>query len=96
VRIDVAADTDEALGLIDGGTRYGLVLAGHRLAGRLNGLDLIAHVVVRHRRPPPRYALVTADPDPVLLGAARAVGVPVILKPLRPDRPRAARPVGGG
>ena len=37
----------------------------------------------------PAAALITADFDPALIGAAQAMGVPVISKPLRPAQLRA-------
>jgi CheY-like chemotaxis protein len=88
IRFDVAADGAGALALVDGGARYGLVLADYRLPGRLNGLDMIAAIAERHPQPLPAAALITADFDPALIAAARTAGVPVIPKPLRPPQLR--------
>jgi CheY-like chemotaxis protein len=88
IRFDVAADGAGALALVDGGARYGLVLADFRLPGRLNGLDMIAAIAERHPQPLPAAALITADFDPALIAAARTAGVPVIPKPLRPPQLR--------
>ena len=89
VPFDAAADAGAALALVDCGARYGLVLADYRLPGRLNGLDLIAALAIRHAPPAPSAALITADFGPELIGQARAAGVPVISKPLRPAQFRA-------
>jgi two-component system, sensor histidine kinase len=84
VRFDAAANGEGALGLVDGGARYGLVLADYRLGPGLNGLDLIAAIIARHTGAPPATALVTANFEPALIGAAGRLGVPIIQKPLRP------------
>jgi CheY-like chemotaxis protein len=89
VPFDDAADSETALALVAGGARYGLILADYRLGRGLNGLDLIAAIVARHGDRPPAAALVTADFDPDLIVAARALGIPVIPKPLRPAQLRA-------
>ncbi len=83
VRFDAAPDGVSALSLIDGGARYGLVLSDYRLAGAMNGLDVIAAIRARQEGPPPTAALVTATFAPDLVAAARAAGIPVIPKPLR-------------
>ena len=56
--------------------------------GGTNRLDLIAATLARHPEPKPPAALIIADFDPALIVAARAAGVPVIAKPLRPSRLR--------
>jgi len=89
VPFDAAADAGAALALVDGGAKYGLILADYRLPGRLNGLDLIAAILSRHADPAPSAALITADFGPDLIAAARAAGVPVIPKPVRPAQLRA-------
>ena len=89
VPFDAAADADAALRLVNSGDRYGMVLADYRLPGRLNGLELIAEIAVRHADPVPHGALTTADFDLVLISAARAARLQVIPKPLRPAQLRA-------
>jgi signal transduction histidine kinase len=89
VRFDAAADAQAALALVKGGARYGLILADYRLGAGLNGLDLLLALTALHAAQPPATALVTADFDVELIGAARAVGIPLIQKPLRPARLRA-------
>jgi signal transduction histidine kinase/CheY-like chemotaxis protein len=89
VPFDAAADAEAALALVDGGAQYGLVLADYRLPGQLNGLDLLAALTRHHADPAPTGALITADFDPALIATARAAGVPVIPKPLRPAQLRA-------
>jgi CheY-like chemotaxis protein len=83
IGFDVAADGAAALALVDGGARYGLVLADYRLPGGLNGLALIAAIAARHPQPAPAAALITADFDAALIAAANTAGVPVMPKPLR-------------
>ena len=82
VRFDCVAGADEALARVEGGMRYGLVLADYRLPGALNGLDLIAAIEQCHPAPLPARALITADFDPDLIAAAHAQGVPLLHKPL--------------
>jgi hypothetical protein len=67
------------------GSRYGLVLADYRLAGSLNGLDLIEAVRARHPLPQPQAILVTGDFDSGLIGKAHERKVPILHKPLRAD-----------
>ena len=88
VRFDAAADGNAALALIDQGARYSVVFADYRLAGDLNGLDLIAAILARQAESPPSAALVTATFGPELIAAARTAGIPVIPKPLRPPQLR--------
>ena len=83
VRFDAAIDAEAALAHIDGGARYGLVLADYRLSGDTNGLDLIDAISRRHPLPVPPAALITGDFDSGLIAAAHAQGVPVMHKPLR-------------
>jgi CheY-like chemotaxis protein len=94
VRFDAAASGEAALRLVDEGTQYGLVLADYRLGPGLNGLDLIAGIIERHNCAPPSAALVTADFDPGLIGAAGAAGVPILHKPVRPLQLRALLGIG--
>jgi signal transduction histidine kinase len=89
VAFDAAADGPAALALIAGGTRYDLVLADYRLAGGINGLDLIAAIAAQHPAPAPKAALITADFDPALIAAAGLAGIPIIPKPVRPPQLRA-------
>jgi two-component system, sensor histidine kinase len=82
VRFDIAESGEEALRMVDGGSRYGLVLADYRLPGVWNGLTLIGEIAVRHGNAPPVAVLVTADFNPLMIDAAREAGVPVLPKPL--------------
>jgi len=83
VRFEAVANGDAALALIEGGAHYGLVLADYRLTGALNGLDLIQSLVCQSGQSAPACALITADFDPAMIARARAMGIPVIQKPLR-------------
>ena len=89
IRCDLAVDADDALRRIDGGARYGLVLADYRLPGALNGLDLVAAIAQRHERPLPQFALVTGDFSHDLISAAQARNIPLFHKPLKPSDLRA-------
>ncbi len=89
VRFDAAADGPSALALVDAGARYGLVLADYRLAGPLNGLEVLAALAARQSAAGLAGALITADFDPGLIAAARQMGVPVIPKPVQPGQLRA-------
>lgn len=82
VRFDCAAEAEEALALVDRGTRYGLVLADYRLPGHRNGLDLITAIEQRHPAPLPGRALITGDFNPDLIAAAHSRNVPLLHKPL--------------
>ncbi len=75
VRFDVAEDGGQALGLVEGGQRYGLILADYRLPGALDGLALIGEIARRHGGKPPVAVLVTADFDPRADGGGRAAAV---------------------
>ena len=83
VRFDIAADAHAALLLIDTGTPYRLVISDYRLAGGMNGLELVAAIRTRRSAEPPEAVLVTATLDPELVAAARSAGLAVIPKPLR-------------
>lgn len=85
VRFDLAIDAQDALRGIDGGARYGLVLADYRLPGAMNGLDLVAAIAQRHERPLPQFALVTGDFSRDLISAAQARDIPLFHKPLKPS-----------
>jgi signal transduction histidine kinase/CheY-like chemotaxis protein len=88
LRFESVADGPAAVALVHGGARYGLVLADYRLPGGMNGLAVIAEISRLHGAAPPGCALITADFDRALIGAARAMGVPVMTKPLRPAQLR--------
>jgi CheY-like chemotaxis protein len=86
-RIDFRAfaDADEALRSIGDGQGYRLILSDYRLAGAMNGLDLLSAIASRHPHPQPPMVLITGDFDPALLGAAQAQRVELLHKPLKPD-----------
>jgi CheY-like chemotaxis protein len=85
IAFEMFAEGEAALQHIDGGARYGILLADYRLAGGMNGLDLIAAVMDRHSAPAPQAVLITGDFDPELIGRAHAAQVPLLHKPLRPQ-----------
>ncbi|HZF95375.1 MAG TPA: hybrid sensor histidine kinase/response regulator [Allosphingosinicella sp.] len=80
---DMFEDGERALASVEGGRRYGLVLADYRLPGRLNGLDLIAAIAGLHATPAPAAVLITGDFDSDLIGRARERGIPLLHKPLQ-------------
>lgn len=84
VHYEAFADADTALARIASGGRFGMTLADYRLAGNINGLELIAAIAARHPAPQPPAVLITGDFDAALLAAADACGVPLLHKPLRP------------
>jgi len=88
VRFETAADGDAAIALVEGGAGFGLVLADYRLPPPWNGLDLLDAIARLHGSAAPARVLVTADFDPTLMTAARAAGVPVVPKPVRPAQLR--------
>ena len=88
VQFDMAADAAGALALVDAGARYRLVVADYQLDSGTNGLDLLVAIVGRHEAAPPRALLVTANFEPALIGAADAVGIPIIQKPISAARLR--------
>ncbi len=94
LRFDAAADGEAALALVRGGARYGLVLSDYRLPGGMNGLALIAEIARLHGDAAPACALITADLDPALIETARAMGVRVVTKPIRPAQFRALLGIG--
>jgi signal transduction histidine kinase/CheY-like chemotaxis protein len=94
LRFDAVADGPAAVALVRGGARYGLLLADYRLPGGMNGLAVIAEITRLHGAAAPGCALITADFDPALIDAARAMGVPVIAKPFHPAELRAVLGVG--
>lgn len=88
VEFEAVADADAADALVAAGASFSLVLADYRLAGPVNGLDLIVALRARHPAPVPDAALITGDFDASLIAAADRHGVPVIHKPLKPEKLR--------
>ncbi|MDB5670711.1 MAG: hypothetical protein JWO25_1670 [Alphaproteobacteria bacterium] len=78
------AGTEEALSSLDD-RRYGLILSDYRLAGTMNGLELLSAIASRHPVPRPRMVLITGDFDAGLIGAADAQQVELFHKPLKPE-----------
>lgn len=94
VRFDMAADGADALALVRERGPYGLVMADYRLPPPWNGLDLLAAIGAAQPGVGAPGLLVTADFDPGLMEAARAAGVPVLAKPVRPGALREVLGVG--
>jgi signal transduction histidine kinase/CheY-like chemotaxis protein len=84
-RHEAVADAEEALLRVEGGTRYGLVLSDYRLAGSMNGLELLMAIDERHPQPAPASALITGDFDAALIAAAHLRDIPLLMKPLKPQ-----------
>jgi signal transduction histidine kinase len=85
VRFAMFADAEPALQRIDAGDRYSLILADYRLAGTMNGLDLISAATARHPEPRPGAVLITGDFDSGLIARAHEMGIPLMHKPLRAE-----------
>jgi signal transduction histidine kinase/CheY-like chemotaxis protein len=82
MRFETAADGNTAMALVEGGLRFGLVIADYRLPPPWNGLDLLAAIKASHGAAAPAGVLVTADFDPALMAAASRMDVPVLAKPV--------------
>jgi CheY-like chemotaxis protein len=97
VPFEMFATGEAALERIAAGGRFRMLLADYRLAGAMNGLDLVDEVKTRHPAPAPQAVLITGDFDPDLIGSAHERNLPLLHKPLRaavlrtllgvPDRP---------
>jgi signal transduction histidine kinase/ActR/RegA family two-component response regulator len=85
----VFAGADDALASLESGQFYRLALCDYRLAGRMNGLELLSAFADRHPNPAPPRVLITGDFDSALLGAAHGQGVELLHKPVKPDVLRA-------
>jgi len=86
--IVAVAGTEEAEVLIREGRRFDIVLADFRLRHDETGIEAI-RAIRRLQSPPPRACLITGDVDASLIGAARAEGLPLLHKPVRPAQLRA-------
>jgi signal transduction histidine kinase len=87
-QISAVADVKEAASLIAGGLRFDVVLADYRLRDRKTGIDAIAEIA-KLQTPPPISCLITGDTDTAVLAEARASGLPMLHKPVRPAQLRA-------
>lgn len=85
VEFEMFAEGDSALAHIASGARFGILLADYRLAGSMNGLDLVSAVMARHPAPRPEAVLITGDFDPELIARAHERQLPLLHKPLRPQ-----------
>jgi Na+/proline symporter/signal transduction histidine kinase len=65
-----------------------LILVDFHLGGGPDGIEVLGELL-QHCRPPPAIALITADASPELKQRAKALGLPVLLKPVRPAALRA-------
>jgi len=87
VTCDLAATVDEALSASQR-RRPDLILVDYHLDAALDGLDALA-ILRKHSSPAPPGALVTADNSPELIARARALGYPLLRKPVKPAALRA-------
>lgn len=86
VAATLVADADAAVVALS--TRsFGALIADYRLPGSIDGVSLIDRA--RQHAPGMSVALVTGDFDPQLVADAAARAIPLLHKPLRPDRLRA-------
>jgi CheY-like chemotaxis protein len=86
--IEAVAGPEEAEVLLRGGRRFDVVLADFRLPHDKTGIEAI-RAIRKLQSPQPRACLVTGDVDAGLIGAARAEGLPLLHKPMRPAQLRA-------
>lgn len=86
--VHVAAGEAEALALVAQGVEPSVILADYHLDDRLTGDRAIAALRRRLARPVPA-ALITADRSDELLRRMRGQGLPVLNKPVKPNRLRA-------
>ena len=63
--------------------RYGLVISDQRLGADMDGLTLLAELIGRD--PAPAAMLITGEFDPLLADRARAIGIPLLTKPVRAE-----------
>ncbi len=86
--VDVVPGLAESETLIREGRKFDVVLADFRLRHDKTGLEAI-RAIRQLQSPPPKACLVTGDVDVALIAAARADGVPLLHKPVRPAQLRA-------
>lgn len=84
----VMADVGQAVALLAGGQQVDVLLCDQRLDGDVDGLAAIARLCAM-QAPPPAACLVTGETAPDLLARARALGIPLLHKPLLPGALRA-------
>ena len=87
VQTDKASGAAQARELYARGD-YQALLIDYHLGEGMDGLELL-HQLRQSRANPPAAALITADRSLELAQAARAAGVPILHKPLRPAPLRA-------
>ena len=88
VEIEAVAGPEEAEALFSGGRRFDVVLADFRLPHDKTGIEVI-RAIRKLQSPEPKACLITGDVDAALIGAARAEGLPLLHKPMRPAQLRA-------
>jgi signal transduction histidine kinase/ActR/RegA family two-component response regulator len=86
--IEAVPGPAEAEALFRSGRRFDVVLADFRLRHDKTGIEAI-RAIRELQSPPPKACLVTGDVDVALIGAARAEGLPLLHKPMRPAQLRA-------
>jgi Na+/proline symporter/signal transduction histidine kinase/CheY-like chemotaxis protein/PAS domain-containing protein len=87
VTCDLASTIDEASAAAQR-RRPDLILVDYHLDAARDGLDALA-ILREQYTPPPPSALVTADNSPELMARARALGYPLLRKPVKPAALRA-------
>jgi len=82
-----ASDLEQALACLDAGPLPELLLSDYRLGGAHNGMEVIAAVRARAGRALPS-CLMSGDVDAALMQAAKAAGLTLLHKPVRPAKLR--------
>jgi CheY-like chemotaxis protein len=85
--VQVASDLEQALACLDEGPLPELLLSDYRLGGAHNGMEVIAAVRARAGRALPA-CLMSGDVDAALMQAAKAAGLTLLHKPVRPAKLR--------
>jgi DNA-binding response OmpR family regulator len=83
----IARDVDAALQILSS-TAVDLILADYHLGDGTNGLDAL-QLIAERTVPMPPAAMITADGSTELKRRARALGYPLLHKPVRPAALRA-------
>jgi two-component system cell cycle sensor histidine kinase/response regulator CckA len=81
--VDCAANEAEALSLLRGSARFGLIVSDFRLGGPIDGIELLQRA--RLLQPGSRCILTTADTGTSPRARAECAGFEFLPKPLRPE-----------
>lgn len=88
VPFDTAVNAADALELLTSSREYGTMLVDYRLSGELNGIELVLSMRRLPLDKPPNAILITGDFDHELIGAAKEYAIPILHKPVQPNKIR--------